>query len=265
MTERFGHPLVIAARQAWGQAWGETRKDATELKEKSSRQVTAMTTDTAKTLAIDGRSDRAKRGQIIEGARRMFLAQGFDAASMGAIAREAGVSKGTLYVYFKSKEELFEAIVEDECQAQAEQIFTLDRTAPISSELQRVGEELTRFLCSPDGLPSLRTIIAIADRMPEVGAQFYASGPARGIASLQRYLEDKIAAGVLEPHDSEVAAAQFIDACVSTTFKPMLFNAAGPPAQARIGHVVAMAVKAFLAAYQKQEGSARAQPASPVA
>src|SRR4029450_279845 len=136
-----------------------------------------MTTDAAKGLLADGRGDRAKRAQIIDGARRMFLAQGFDAASMGAIAREAGVSKGTLYGYFKSTEELFEAIVEDECRAQAEQIFTLDREAPIASELQRVGEELTRFLCRPDGVPSLRTIIAIADRMPEVGAQFYASGP----------------------------------------------------------------------------------------
>jgi AcrR family transcriptional regulator len=209
-----------------------------------------MATDVDKG-APEARSDRLKRRQILEGARRMFLAQGFDAASMGAIARDAGVSKGTLYVYFKSKEELFEAIVEEQCRAEAEQIFTLDRQAPIASELQRVGEELTRFLCRPDGVPSLRTIIAIADRMPEVGAQFYASGPASGIGSLKRYLEDKIAAGALEPHDSEVAAAQFIDACVSTTFKPMLFNAAGPPAEARISHVVAMAVKAFLAAYQR--------------
>ena len=208
-----------------------------------------MATDIDKGLAPAG-SERLKRRQILEGARHMFLAQGFDAASMGAIAREAGVSKGTLYVYFKSKEELFEAIVEEQCRAEAEQIFTLDREAPIASELQRLGEELTRFLCRPDGVPSLRTIIAIADRMPEIGAQFYASGPALGIGSLKRYLEDKIAEGALERHDTEVAAAQFIDACVSTTFKPMLFNAAGPPAPARISHVVGMAVKAFLAAYQ---------------
>src|SRR5262252_10413588 len=88
----------------------------------------------------EARSDGLKRRQILEGARRMFLAQGFDAASMGAIAREAGVSKGTLYVYFKSKEELFEAIVEDQCRVQAEQIFSLDQQAPVASELQRVGE-----------------------------------------------------------------------------------------------------------------------------
>src|SRR5215813_11434462 len=200
--------------------------------------------------------DSKKRRQIMEGARRLFLAQGFDAASMNAIAQAAGDSKGTLYVYFKSKEELFEAIVEEQCRAQAEQIFSLDGEAAIESELQRLGEGLTRFLCQPDTVPSLRTIMAIADRMPEVGTRFYAAGPARGIASLERYLMDKVASGVLEPHDCEVAAAQFIDACVSTTFKPMLFNAAGPPADARIHYVVAMAVKTFLKAYQRQEDAA---------
>ena len=106
-------------------------------------------------------------------------------------------------------------------------------------------------MCRPGGVSALRTIIAIADRMPEVGAKFYQAGPARGIASLKAYLEDQVAAGVLEPHDCEVAAAQFIDACVSTTFKPMLFNAAGPPADAQISRVVGTAVRTFLAAYKQ--------------
>jgi AcrR family transcriptional regulator len=196
--------------------------------------------------------DSAKRRQIVEGARRMFLAQGFDAASMSEIAREAGVSKGTLYVYFKSKEELFEAIVEAQCREQGEQIFTFDGAADIETELTRLGQQFSRFMSRPGGVSELRTIIAIAERMPEVGAKFYQAGPARGMAALKQYLEGKVAAGVLEPHDCEVAAAQFIDACVSTTYKPMLFNHAGPPDDVRISHVVSMAVRAYLAAYRKR-------------
>jgi AcrR family transcriptional regulator len=202
--------------------------------------------------AAEARGDSAKRQQIIDGARRMFLAQGFDAASMNEIARQAGVSKGTLYVYFKSKEELFEAIVEAQCRRQGEQIFTFDRAADIESELERLGREFSRFLTRPGGVSELRTVVAIAERMPELGAKFYLSGPAFGVDSLKRYLEEKVAAGVLEPHDCEVAAAQFIDACVSTTFKPMLFNHAGPPSEERVAHVVGMAVRAFLAAYAKR-------------
>src|SRR3974390_122989 len=53
--------------------------------------------------------DNAKRQQIMEGARRIFLRDGFDGASIGDIVRAAGVSKGTLYAYFPGKEMLFEA------------------------------------------------------------------------------------------------------------------------------------------------------------
>ena len=92
--------------------------------------------------------------------------------------------------------------------------------------------------------------IAIADRMPELGAKFYRAGPALGISSLKAYLEAQIAAGVLKPHDSEVVAAQFIDSCLSLTFKPMLFNFAGPPNDGQIKRVVRSAVHAFTAAYK---------------
>jgi hypothetical protein len=125
------------------------------------------------------------------------------------------------------------------------------RAGGIESELKRLGREFSRFMLRPGGVSELRTVMAIADRMPELGAKFYLSGPAMGIGSLKKYLEDKVAAGLLQPHDCEVAAAQLIDACVSTTFKPMLFNHAGPPSKERIGHVVDMAVGAFLAAYSK--------------
>lgn len=197
------------------------------------------------------RADSAKGRQILDGACRVFLAQGFDAASMGAIAREAGVSKGTLYVYFKSKEELFEAIVGTQCQVQAEKIFALEDAGLelMDAVLTRVGESFAHFLCRPGGVPPLRTVIAIADRMPELGAQFYATGPARGIGSLQRYLEAKVADGALRPHDCEVAAAQFIDSCLSLTFKPMLFNFSGPPDEAQITRVVRTAVQTYLGAY----------------
>ncbi len=164
----------------------------------------------------DGSS--SKRRQIIEGARRVFMAQGFDAASMGEIARAAGVSKGTLYVYFENKDELFEAIVGQECHAQAEQIFALDPgNHDVEGVLTRLGLDFVRFLCRPGGASPLRTVIAIAERMPEVGRRFYETGPGFGIAQLEAYLRAQVAAGVLAIEDCEVAAAQFIDACLATS------------------------------------------------
>jgi len=50
--------------------------------------------------------------------------------------------------------------------------------------------------------------------------------------------------------DCEVAAAQFIDACLATVFKPVLFNFGDTPTPERVEHVVKIAVRSFLAAYR---------------
>ena len=201
-------------------------------------------------MAADPKPDRAKRRQILEGANHVFLTHGFDAASMGAIALHAGVSKGTLYVYFKSKEELFGAIVEDQRRQQAQQIFTFDPAEDIEKVLRGLGHGFIEFLCRTDGLSSLRTVIAISNRMPEMGEQFYCTGPAMGVARLRDYLESKVAAGILMPHDCEVAAAQLIDSCASLIFKPLLFNAIAKPEAALVERVVAMAVLTYLKAWR---------------
>jgi AcrR family transcriptional regulator len=196
--------------------------------------------------------DSAKRRQIVDGAREIFLARGFDAASMGDIAKAAGVSKGTLYVYFKNKEELFGAIVQAECCTHAEGVFGLDDSdADVESVLTRIGTEFVSFLCRPEKASSLRIVIAIAERMPEIGKAFYETGPGNGILRLKAYLEAQVKAGVLTIDDCEIAAAQFLDACQSTLFKPVLFNFAPPPKRERIAHVVGIAVRNFLTAYKK--------------
>jgi AcrR family transcriptional regulator len=199
--------------------------------------------------AVDEES--AKRRQIIEGARAVFLAQGFDAASMNDIARAAGVSKGTLYVYFRHKEDLFEAIVEQECDAQAEGIFDFDpNDHEVDAVLRRLGVAYVKFLCRPEKASAIRTVIAIADRMPELGRKFYESGPARGMARLASYLAAQVDAGVLAIDDIEVAAGQLMESYQAMLFKPMVFNFAPAPSAQQIERVVEVAVKAFLAAYR---------------
>jgi AcrR family transcriptional regulator len=207
------------------------------------------------TLVLDhpgeATDDSAKRRQIIEGARTVFLSRGFDASSMGDIAKEAGVSKGTLYVYFKNKEELFGAIVQAECCTHAEGTFVLDdHDHDVEATLTRIGQDFVGFLCTPGKADSLRIVIAIAERMPEIGKAFYETGPANGIHRVAAYLEAQVKAGILAIEDCEVVAAQFLDACQSTLFKPILFNFAPPPPPERVAHVIGIAVRAFLAAYR---------------
>src|SRR5262249_53544432 len=146
--------------------------------------------------AVGERESSAKRQQILDGARKVFLDCGFDAASMGEIARTAGVSKGTLYVYFDSKEKLFEAITHDQCAAQAEGGFSFDPADhDIEAVLTRLGRSFVKFLSRPGGMSPLRTVISISERMPEIGRQFYEMGPMQAIAKLRQYLEEEVAGG----------------------------------------------------------------------
>jgi AcrR family transcriptional regulator len=199
----------------------------------------------------DDTEDSAKRRQIIAGASAVFRALGYDAASMGEIAKAAGVSKGTLYVYFKDKDELFQSIVEKECAFQAEGVF--DVASPdVAGELTRMGIAFVKVLCQPERQSAMRTVLAIADRKPTAGRTFYETGPAVGIAKLRAYFEAEVAAGRLEIEDCEVAAAQFMESCHATVLKPMMLNFAPPPTPERIEYVVRIAVKAFMAAYGKK-------------
>jgi AcrR family transcriptional regulator len=201
--------------------------------------------------AASGDEDSAKRRQIVDGARAVFFSQGFDAASMNDIARAAGVSKGTLYVYFRHKEQLFEAIVDQECEAQAEGIFDLDpNDHDVEAVLTGLGLAYVRFLCRPEKASAIRTVIAIAERMPELGRRFYESGPARGIARLAAYIAAQVEAGVLVVEDSEIAAAQLMEACQAMIFKSMVFNFVREPSQQQIERVVRVAIAVFLAAYR---------------
>jgi AefR-like transcriptional repressor, C-terminal domain len=116
--------------------------------------------------------------------------------------------------------------------------------------LTRLGTSFVKFLCRPGAMSPLRTVIAISDRMPEIGAEFYETGPAEGVRKLCHYLQSQVAAGILIIEDCEIAAAQFLDSCVATILKPLLFNASDPPTDERINHVVSIAVRTFLAAYR---------------
>ncbi len=83
--------------------------------------------------------DPAKRAQILDGAKRCFLDVGFDAASMNDITAAAGVSKGTLYVYFEDKAALLSAIIEREKQ------IALSAAADTLNAGGTTREALTRF------------------------------------------------------------------------------------------------------------------------
>jgi AcrR family transcriptional regulator len=202
-------------------------------------------------LALDlvGYEDSSKRRQILDGARKVFMDLGFDGASMGEIARAAGVSKGTLYVYFADKSRLFEAIVEEEALEKGAVEFNLSRERDAAITLLEFGEAYIAMLCRPGGGSAIRTVMAIAERMPEVGRRYYGEVLEKTIDRLAGYLEARASANELAIDDCQHAASQFMLMCQASLFLPFVFQAAPPPSAKRIREVVESATRVFLAAY----------------
>lgn len=196
--------------------------------------------------------DPVKREQILDGAHRIFMRMGFDASSMNDITREAGVSKGTLYVYFKNKEDLFAAIVQRQKSRIFEQLKgVLDGERPLAEVLHEFGVVITTHILSETAIRGQRIVIGVLDRMPELAGNFFKTGHNNPPAALANYLERQAKAGRLVPlEDPMTTARQFSDLCMAGLYRPRLFGEMRePPSAERVEKNVASAVAMFLRTY----------------
>jgi AcrR family transcriptional regulator len=175
-------------------------------------------------IAQNDNLESVKRQQILDGAKRCFLAQGFDGASMNDIVKAAGVSKGTVYAYFPSKEKLFEALIFRDRRNQAEQIVVIeDNSLPVEEVLRQLARRLGGLFNNAETIAYLRLVIAAADKFPDIGRAFYEAGPAYGIAKIAAYIQSKMDDGSLVKADARLAAMQFMELVQCGLVKPRLF------------------------------------------
>lgn len=200
-------------------------------------------------------TDPVKRRQILEGAGRVFSTTGFDASSMSDVAREARVSKATLYVYFQDKEHLFTAICAERRDRNiAEIISLLDTEKPLREVATKFGVELLTILAQPFVVAAHRIVIGVAERMPEVGSEFFERGPKRLTTALANYFDHHVAKGDLKIADTYFAAAQFLELIQASIIRPRLYGAiTEEPSREEIDRNVASALAMFLAAYGTSE------------
>ncbi|WP_034853525.1 TetR/AcrR family transcriptional regulator [Inquilinus limosus] len=206
-----------------------------------------MTRPDSDTLPPPASASR-KPDQILKAAHGVFLEQGYGAASMDAIAREAGVSKATLYAHFASKEELFSAIVGSACRAFERLAAMSPPPDDLRAALMEAGGTLLRFILNPDVVKVYRNVMAEAVRFPELGRAMYEAGPGQGKAHLAKFFAAATERGVLAVPDPELAAEQF-GAMILGHMKMRLELGIEIPSEERIERGLKSGVDAFLRAY----------------
>lgn len=195
-----------------------------------------------------------KRGrkfdQVLQGARDIFMSDGFEGASVDDIARAAGVSKATLYSYFPDKRLLFMEVAKTECVRQADMAMeTIDMSMPAQTVLTEAAWQMVNFFTSDFGQRVFRLCVAESDRFPELGREFYASGPGLVREKLIHFMKVGISRGELAIDDLPLAADQFGELCKADLFPRLVFSMDKSFDDTQKKRIVEGAVSTFLARY----------------
>jgi AcrR family transcriptional regulator len=163
--------------------------------------------------------DPAKRAAILDGARAVFLRNGFARGSVDDVAAEAGVGKQTVYRHFGSKEALVVALVDAMCApgALAAPPASLTRREQLRSLLRGLVEGVT----SDDSLRMYRALVAEAERMPELGRLFWVAGPRQVRTALALAWAGDAAGG-------EVIAAQLVQLALGDAYQELILGVSAP-------------------------------------
>jgi TetR/AcrR family transcriptional regulator, mexJK operon transcriptional repressor len=215
----------------------------------------SKTTTSSKSLSPDRAATHSEKARtVLAGARAVFLANGFTAATTDMIQQAAGVSKSTVYSHYPNKEALFVSVVEAECalfqKAICKHTFPGKGLAKILNEIAQVYLEL---LLSRDGLALYRAIISEAPRFPELGRRFYLAGPGAMNNAVAKALETAESRGEvnLDGIGRDTAASLFVNMVRGEAQMQCLTHPASPASAAQRDRWANDAVTAFLRAFQK--------------
>ena len=135
--------------------------------------------------------------EITEAAFTAFAEKGYAGTRIEEVARRAGVSKGLMYLYFKTKEELFKAVVRSVVVPQVDLLEReLDSAAP-SAEAYLRGPVLAFMKGVPGSRISvvIRLLIAEAPKHPDLVEFYWQNVASRGLAALRKLLDRGVATG----------------------------------------------------------------------
>jgi TetR/AcrR family transcriptional repressor of mexJK operon len=195
----------------------------------------------------------SKAESILAAAKRSFLAAGFGAVSMDAIAREAGVSKATVYAHFAGKEELFGAVVGRECERYLAR-FSPGELDPgdVRASLSVLGRRFLELILAPDGVALYRIILGEVTRFPMLGEVFWRAGPERQRLQIEAFLKSATASGTLALADTRLAAEQFVSLVRGEIQLRHLLRREADTDEPGIAAVVEEAVATFMRAFERR-------------
>lgn len=145
---------------------------------------------------------RRRHRALIDTATELFLEVGYSGASLNKLVERAGGSKSTIYAYFRDKEGLFVAVIDDMLQEILVPLYSMTLgEQDLQTSLTQLADQTLAVMTSDKGIGLSRIVYAESTKLPAVGKAFYKHGPHRAINELSEYLEKLAASGKIQcPH-----------------------------------------------------------------
>jgi TetR/AcrR family transcriptional repressor of mexJK operon len=196
-------------------------------------------------------TESPKRRAILSAAAALFMAHGYGAVSMDAVARAAGVSKATLYAHFGAKDRLFASIINEACETiRRTSIGTFESAdLPLRDALRHLGRQWLRFMLNDTAIAVRRMVVAEGPHFPELANAFYDNGPRLTRAWLGRWIAGEMARGRLRQADPDRAADQFVSLVSAEVVLRVTLGIEPQPDEAEMELQIDAAVDTFYRAF----------------
>jgi AcrR family transcriptional regulator len=143
-----------------------------------------------------------KQQEVLNVASEYFLSDGYQGTSINAMARESGISKESIYRYFSSKKEMFEAVIAKELRAYRERMDFLNmehESLPLAEALTQIGESILQAISNDRVLALRRLVFQEAAQSPEIGCLYYETGPEAAYQYLEKIFTSHVGDSQLDP------------------------------------------------------------------
>ena len=190
----------------------------------------------------------SKRERVVVAASRLFLGEGYGATGMDAIAKQADVSKATVYSYYEDKSSLFADVMVRMCEEIGghRPLEGLIGASP-DETLRAVARYWLESVLEAVQRQVLQRVVAESREFPELGRKFWETGPGRIEAFVAGQLADAKRRGLLDVDDPARAAASFVGQLAGLYLLPLLAGIRKRPSEAEVRRGVDDVVGGFMA------------------
>ena len=170
--------------------------------------------------------------EIVSAALAVFAEKGFAAAKLDEIARRAGVSKGALYLYFETKEDLFRAVVGQAIAPNISVVKTMvaAHPGPLSDLVRGVTSHVAQVVQTQPLGGVLKMVVGEAGNFPQIARVWHDELVAQALGAMSGAIAAAQARGEVKPGDPRIYGLQLIAPLLVSVLWRETFEPVGAPA-----------------------------------